>query len=361
MDESQLKKPDFNPGAIPDREDMRDFKWQEVGAGAPAFDWQEGYDIETELAKALGLSSFELAPKDQNGSGSCGGQAWAAYMAVQEALSTKTYEERSAKYCYSQTYVAQPGGGSMGRDNANLCAKQGICREAVLSSYENGNPPSEAFMRRAVDITEEARADAKKARSLAYVNVPCAIDYIAQAVKATGGVVLGIAGSNNGTWTTEQPNPPAQIEWRHWVYVGKARIKNGKRQLGFLNSWGKNIGKRGWQWIDEDYFTGENIFSVWVHVYNDAPPPVGYTHHFTAGMKLGDENDEVRALQTALQQEGLFPATIKPTRYYGNITREAVLAFQRKYNVAPPEELNALAGRSVGPKTLAALNLIFNK
>ena len=70
-------------------------------------------------------------------------------------------------------------------------------------------------------------------------------------------------------------------------------------------------------------------------------------------MKFGDENEEVRALQNALQITGDFPANVKPTGYYGTITANAVYKFQLRNVISIPDRNNA------GPKTRGALNALF--
>lgn len=356
--------PGFNPGAVPSRVDVRDYQWAEVGANSAPFDWNAGYDIEAVLG-------YHLVPKDQGGSGSCGGQAWSSLAAVIEAMATKSFEERSAKFIYSQTYV--PGGGSGGRENAEIFRTQGAAREAVLSSYQNGNPPSEAFMERSGDITDAVRADAKLDRSLSYASVLTDIDSLAQALRDNYGVVIGIDGSNNGTWLSTMPQVPKAGEaiWRHWLYVGRAKLVNGKKCIGVLNSWGISTGDRGWQWISEDYVKSvihdtafnldqKAIWEAWTHIFNPNPAAPTFTHNFARDIPYGENSLEVTALQKALQVDGSFPSTVSPTTFYGDITRRAVLAFQIKYQVAPLSELNSLAGKNVGTLTRAQLNKLFN-
>lgn len=86
-----------------------------------------------------------------------------------------------------------------------------------------------------------------------------------------------------------------------------------------------------------------------------------FTHHFTTAMALGDRNSEVVALQNALKADGCLSLNITSTGYYGSITQASVLAFQIKHQVDTPAALNQLNGTRVGPKTLAALNVLFNK
>lgn len=350
---------DFNPGALLDTKDDRDFQWQEIGFAAAPFDWETGYDIEVELAKKLNKSNFKIPVKDQNGSGSCGGQAWAYYDASFEAVATGSYEERSAKYIYSQTFV--PPAGSAGRTNCELVKNQGVAREAVLTSYEAGKAPTEAFMQRSVDITEEARKDAKKSRAKGYANVPIDIDSVAQAIRENYGVVIGVVGQNNGTWTSPFPKPPTvdNPRWHHWMYAGKAALVNGKKHIGAINSWGKDTGQAGWQWFSEDYFNtilpgdsyGRAVWSVWTQVFDPASLDAGFHYTFKNQMDFGAIGADVVALQTALKLEGCFPSYIPATGLFGLITRNAVKKFQIKYGLES-------VGRA-GPKTLKKLNELF--
>lgn len=349
-------------GAIIDREDPRDFSWTEVGFGAPPFDWNLGFDIEEKIGS-------KIPAKDQDGSFSCGGQAWASYAAVLEAVFTGTFEERSAKFIYAQTFVP-PDGGSMGRSNADIFVNQGVAREVLTSSYDLGAPPKEAFMRRVQDVSEAARYDAKNDKALSYsnVDVTIGIDVIAQAIRENYGAVIGLAGQNNGTWASAFPAPPTNGPyWFHWVYAGKAKMINGVKHIGFLNSWGKTVGQDGWQWLSEAYVKKllpsssyrRALWQVWTHSFNPtAIPP--FTHNFKTNIKLLETGSEVIALQRALQIDGQFPKSVPCTGYYGDITRRAVLAFQLKYSVASTQELFALNGEQVGAKTRMKLNQLFN-
>lgn len=339
-----------------DTYDRRDFQWSDIAGVVTPFDWEKGFDIETVLNR-------KIASKDQNGSYSCGGQAWSYYMAVIEAIHDGSYEERSAKFIYSQTFVQ--GGGSAGRTNCDLLVKQGVCRESVLSSYENGKPPTEAFMTHLGDITDEARKDASLDKALAYAQVGTDMEAVALAIRENKGVVLGVSGTNNGTWMSAYPQPPRNGDyiWNHWLYAGKVKTMNGKRFIGVKNSWGDACGENGWQWLSEEYFktiinNGSAIWSCWTITYNPNPNPV-FKHLFTQDLRYRERNPEVKNLQIALQLDGCFPKGVPPTDYFGDITKAAALAFMKKYKVALPITIWFNKGEYVGPATRRQLNALF--
>jgi hypothetical protein len=257
---------EYNTGALKDEIDTRDYQWSRV-AGASLFDWEKGFDVEYELRKKI--PNFKLVTKDQNSSFSCGGQAWAYYGEVLEALTTGTYEQRSAKGIYSQTFVP-PAGGSNGRPNCDLCINQGWYLESDVPSYENGFPPSETFMRQVEDISTKARNNASYSKALVYANVNANIDLIANAVQANYGAVIGIEGADNGTWKSAFPLPPMKTEWAHWLFVSGAVKIDDKKYLKVKNSWGDTTGNQGWQYIGEDYFQAHKVWNAWTLVFNKA-------------------------------------------------------------------------------------------
>lgn len=352
-------------GAIKDTPNAKDFQWSEIAFGATPFNWNVGFDVEEKIGFATNKPNFKFPVKDQGGSGSCGGQAWSYYDAAIEAIASGTFEERSARFIYSQTVVYPAG--SRGRDNSELLKSQGDAQETILTSYENGNPPTEAFMQKQSDITTAVKADAKKSRALSYANVDVNIDTIAQAIRDNNGVVLGVVGQNNGTWYTQMPVPPNMNNerWYHWVYAGKAKIINGIKYIGFLNSWGTSVGDHGWQYLSEDYINtiligdgyGRAVWQVWTLIFNPDGLPTNFHYTFNNDLQYGQTSPEVEKLQTALQLNGVFPVAIKPTQYYGDITRTAVEKFQVKYGIAA--WYTAGYGRT-GPKTRAKLNELYS-
>jgi hypothetical protein len=114
--------------------------------------------------------------------------------------------------------------------------------------------------------------------------------------------------------------------------------------------------------ISEEFFKERNWFNRYPMCFKFENEPVEEKpkHTFKNIMKMGERNDDIKALQDCLKYEGLFPVNTESTGYYGAITVKAVLEFQIKYNVALPDELNQLAGRQAGLKTLAKLNELYS-
>jgi len=322
MNNAQVGEQVFGTGAIPDAPDNRDYQYANVAMAFPPFDWSMGYDIEQVIGKKLTI-------KDQNGSSSCGGQAWSYYG---QALDIDN-EEKSAKFIYSQTFVGK--GGSAGRTNCDLVIKKGWGDENLTPSYINGMPQGEDFYERPQDITLEAFAHALNDKGLSYAMVNLNIDEVAQAISNNKGCVIGIYGTNNGTWRTKFPLPPVKINsdcWAHWLYCGKALMINGKKYIGFANSWGNSVGEYGWQYISEDYFKG-GVWSCWTMVYNFP------LFKFTKTLIFGMISSDVKELQKRLG--------VIQTGFFGSLTLKAVKNYQLSHNLVNDGIVGALTRASL--------------
>jgi hypothetical protein len=318
-------------GALLDTPDERDFQWSELGKALPPFDWNKGFDIE---------DTVKLYVDDQNGSSSCGGQATSKYAAVLEAIATQSFERRSAAYIYNQTAIivnGEPQGSRM-RDNADLVVKQGVALESLCPSYDHGKPPTDSYIL-GLTISKEASDSAKYAKGKSYAYVVSNIDSYAQAIAANNGLITLFGAENNGTWLSEFPKPPVHREWGHFVYCGKAKLINGKKYIGFLNSWGENCGNKGWQWFGEDYFNSGFIYQGCTIVLDSIPTPPSYT--FTRDLKLGMSGIDVKMLQVFLNKHGFHVAESgagspgNETSYFGTLTKNALAKFQAAKGISP--------------------------
>jgi len=227
-------------GAFQDRPDFRDRQFSEVmGAAQP--DWVKGYEIE-------GISKVE----NQNGSGSCVGQAFSKYAEVLHWYDEGIKVDLSAKFIYGQIYL--PQGGAYLRDAAKILVDKGDAEESLITSYEAQNAPSEAFMRDLV-LDHQALENAIKYRGKEYRNVKIDIDEMALAIESGNGMVFAATGTNLGWATADVRKPlPNENKWGHAIYAVGYGMRNGKKAIKFINSWGTGWGEDGYGWMNEDYF-----------------------------------------------------------------------------------------------------------
>lgn len=256
----------FYNGAVEDKKDSRDYIFESgLGAGQVMTDqeWEEGYDIE----KVLG---YKIKPKNQYSSYSCVGQANAQYKAILDALETGVYTEQSAKAIYSQISIGFNQGAYL-RDGAKLLVDWGSLFESRVKSYKENGTTDESWMISKDWLTNDLTKEAKELKGSDYKLITgLGIDYFARAIKDGHGCVIGVTGTNNGTWSSTYPKPPLEDTpqnktWGHAIYAGKFKIVNGKKYIGVLNSWG-NVGEEGWQWLGEEWFQNNNrwVFNPWV-------------------------------------------------------------------------------------------------
>ena len=313
-----------NPGFVPDEPDDRDFRFDDFVAGAPIttpeVDWDKGYDLE----RAVGL---KLRREAQDGSLSCVSQATSTYAEILHYLDVGERVQLSPRDLYSRVHL--PNGGSYLRDNVKTVVKRGIAPESVVPSYENGNAPSEAFMRKKPEKVEADQL-ALKYQGKDYYSVPATIDSFARAIRSGDGLLIGMYGSNPG-W--RQPNgevrPPEYSEriWGHAVLgIGYGKRK-GRKYIKFLNSWSRHWGDDGCGYVFEDYFNAQRVFPGWTLVDKPNAP----------------QHDPMRYVIDENRDQWLIAE--KPVKLAISIPDEKALEeLQQRGLVGAPEAISSLDG-----------------
>lgn len=139
--------------------------------------------------------------------------------------------------------------------------------------------------------------------------------------------------------------------------ISGAFLRNGVKKLSAFQSWGEEVGDAGIQHFGKEWFDQNLIIRILTHVFNPSPI-MSFHYNFTKNMEFGQQNDEIAALQCALQYLGFFPKEVGCSGKYLDITRRAVLDFQVKYKVDSPESLARLNGKNFGPKSRQMINLL---
>lgn len=305
---------------------------------------------------------FTTYPKRNQGlQSTCTAYALAKQLSVDELSENKVWRELSPRSIYP--YVAVPGGGSSSILASKLAVKQGMTLEFLLNT--DGLPENEVV--KDDGYTADAKVIALVYKPQSFVECETTFDTIASVIqefKSQGQkkvVTVTVAGQNNGTWGGMFPKPPVGTDgiWYHRVTVTDFGLIDGVPHLAIDNSWGEDVGYKGQQYLSKDWAPHMfgAIYTINLaddHLSAGAPVVTKPTYEWTKDLELGSSGKDVEMLQVALQSIGMFPASsvIKPTGYYGGITKKAVELFQSSFAIAP-------ATGNVGPKTRAVLNGIF--
>lgn len=256
-------------GAIKDKIDERDYTFEALGSKPlTTEEWEQGYDVE----KIIG---YKIPVKNQHQSYSCVGQAYSYYVGVLNSLSQRRYKEVSAKSIYSLISLGFAQGAHL-RDGAKTTKEVGAMWENLLKSYYENGISDETLMIDKSWFNDDIKEIMALLKTSEYYRVTdFSMDGFAKAIRDGYGMVSGLTGTNNGTWTSEEPQPPTMETtqnklWGHALYFTGFGIDEKGKYIEFINSWG-NIGNNGKQKLRENWFTEEGnwTFTPWIIIINN--------------------------------------------------------------------------------------------
>ncbi len=196
----------------------------------------------------------KLKIEDQNGSGSCVGQAWSKYAEVKNWFDVSRFTDLSARFIYSLIHLET--GGAYSRRGAKLLKEKGVCTEELCPSY----PATEKAMRK--EPTKEALRNALIYSAKDYARYSgTSIDFLARMIYENQGFETGATLSSEGWINGPKVRPPKDGEdtGGHAIYCHGYNLNKGR--IYFVNSWGTDWGNNG-----IGYFTGEyipHLFDIW--------------------------------------------------------------------------------------------------
>ena len=141
-------------------------------------------------------------------SSSCVGQAWSIYWATRLAFETGKLDIVSAKAIYSKISLGYDRGAYL-RDGGKLITEYGALPEEVVRSVKDNGITDESFMLdRSWDNDVMERLAKKLKADEYYLVTGLGIDAFARAIKDGKGMIAGVSGNNNSTWSTNEPRRP---------------------------------------------------------------------------------------------------------------------------------------------------------
>lgn len=310
-----------------------------MGLGAKPVDWELGRNffkimafraaVSTEVFNSYNLSNdddyrrmlaylrehsiqdwnkFEVF--DQNGSSSCVAQATCKYQSFRNFLETGIWQDFSTKDLYPRIRIGN--GGAYISSAFSQKNSIGIGLESMISSYPNGLPPTENWIKVAPELDHPQElsryiAKGKEYRQVVHNN---SIDKVAEAIRDNFGAVFGIWGENNGTWHSEYPQAPepGHFVWGHGLFLPPHYGLNerGEKFIGFPNSWGKGVGVNGWQKLTESYFLSGNVQNI--HIDTDEENAVEMQRPFEKVNKWWAENEQ--KLKAEAHAKGIYVGSV---------------------------------------------------
>lgn len=317
----------------------------------------------------------------QNALGACVGHAGGKYGQRLNQVETGQVTPLSARFLYTLGKCVDgiTDQGTYPRTVMKQWQQYGCATEATCPNDTTMAHEDYVYHRLMANIPAAAMEEAKRYAIKSYAFPELTPQGLQNAILQASGCMLmlnvGVEWwtdkNGNGSW---QPadilplRPPAQFIGSHEVYLYGYDHVDGRLRLWIMNSWSRDWGMHGVgyffydeyrQHIDEA-ITAVDLPNDWLDHVHELPKPNTFRHDFHQALKFTDRGEEVKALQMALYIDGELKVDPKDFGYYGTLTCQAVKAFQSKHNIASPAEIQAIGGKSVGPKTRTVLNQLFN-
>jgi len=275
--------------------------------------------------------------RDQDGSGTCVCQTYATELGIIFNEKYGQFIDFSSSFPYQQRKYPETAG-CTSEDIYTIFPKLGNCFEKEMPSQKmNDNQvmsvPKERWF-----------ADIAKVWNIKRIALPIDFEVVAGTVQATGKGVMVWFKFHPTEWTNIPFVSDKAPTSGHSVTVVDYVLKDGKKYLVIQDSWGLAYADRGLRLISEEYF------------YERC-----YQASYLMSFKIQDNetvferpkfDGTIISAQKCFKWEGLFPSNVAEVESWGNITRTACIAFQKRYNITP-------ALGNFGPLTKAKLKEIY--
>lgn len=337
-----MKTQKYQTGALANYKDNRDIKYTDIPAMAVSLPSKHITDISM------------IPVLDQGALGTCVAHAIATVKMYQEYKETGVAPKFSRRFIYALARTLSPYGADMGlypRDGAKTLKDNGVLEPDTI---DDNTLPHSVYVAFSPDKAQKEAA-LRWGSGFATIN-DGDLNTIKQSLVREGVITITL-GYQNGKWnrSTGKLSKPTTPESRHYIALYGYEDKDGDTVFYFRNSWSKDWGDKGngqFNWSEYKTFSYDAI--AFTDVPNDLIEKAKNTQYiFTTTMKLKTSSPEVKKLQERLAKEGFYTYPLF-TGYFGEVTKAAVIAYQKAKKISPADGV-------VGPITRAKLNEVQKK
>jgi hypothetical protein len=258
--------------------------------------------------------------RDQDGSGQCVAMTLATEMGIIFKEKYGEWIDFSSSFPYQQRKYPEQSG----------CTSEDIYEifPKIGNVFEVDMPSQNMTDKQAMEVKKKSYFnDLAKTWNIKRIALPIDFETVASTIQATGKGVMVWFRFHPSEWTNipfVSNNIPNS---GHSVTVVDFTLKNGKKYLVIQDSWGLKYADVGLRLISEEYFYErcyQACYLMSFRIQDNSIVPLKPVF-----------DGSIISAQKCFKFEGLFPANVNEVENWGNITRSACIAFQKRYNIYP--------------------------
>jgi hypothetical protein len=255
--------------------------------------------------------------RNQDGSGQCVCMTYSTELGILFEQKYGVWMDFSSSFPYQQRSNPQVSGCNS-TDVYTIFPKIGNLFESFMPSQEMSDAQVMKVKR------EKYFADLALTYPVKRIELPIDFETVASTIQATGKGVMVWFRFSYDEWTNipQVINKPTTSG--HSVTVTDFILKGGKKYLVIQDSWGLQHADKGLRLISEEYFYARCFLASYL-----------LTFKLEESATRPSFDGTIVSAQKCFKAEGLFPLNVQEIESWGNITRSACIAFQKRYGIEP--------------------------
>lgn len=276
--------------------------------------------------------------RDQNGSGTCVCMTYATELGIIFQQKYGVWIDFTSAFPYQKR--SEPTiSGCNSIDIYSIFPKIGNLYETFMPSQHLSDAQVMAVKK------EPYFDDLAKTYTVKRISMPIDFETVASTIQATGKGVMVWFKFSNSEWTDIPQLSDKPITSGHSVTAVDFLLKDGKKYLVIQDSWGLAYAMKGYRLISEEYFNARCFQVSYLMTFQ--------VQNNETVIERPKFDGSIISAQKCFKWEGLFPGNVMEIENWGNITRTACIAFQKRYGIEP-------SLGNFGPITKAKLKQLYS-